>query len=61
MISYKYKCPICNSTQNIVSNYPNELVYCIYCSKVDKNPILMSQVGENKDVNVQLLLEDDHK
>ena len=61
MTSYRYKCMVCDSEQDVVSTHPNELVYCTYCSKVDNNPILMKQIKENKDVDVKLLLEDDHK
>ena len=61
MISYKFKCPICNSETDVICEYPNELVYCTYCNSEDNNKILMSQIAENTDVNVQMLLEDDGK
>lgn len=61
MTSYKYKCSVCGSEQDVLQNGLHELVYCNYCSKIDNNPILMKQLKENTDVNVQLLLEDDHK
>lgn len=60
MKSYKYKCAQCGTERNVISDFPNELVYCVQCSKNGKIPALMQQVKENK-VNVQLLIEDDCK
>ena len=61
MKSYKYKCPICGSERDIISQYPNEIVYCITCSGKQDLPALMKQIKVNINVNVGLLLEDDHK
>lgn len=60
MKNYTYKCPICGNEQNINSEYPNERVYCIKCSG-SGTAVLMDKISDNTNVNVQLLLEDDHK
>lgn len=60
MKSYKYKCGQCGSERDVISEFPNELVYCIQCSKNKEIPALMKQIKENK-VDVQLLVEDDYK
>ena len=58
--SYLYKCPRCNHEQNFSTNHVNERCYCSVCEAEGK-AVLMDIVKENKDVNVILLMEDDHK
>lgn len=62
MESYTYLCPVCGYEQSIISEVKNERVYCFKCStNGDGIRTLMDQVSHNKNVNVELLLEDDHK
>ena len=61
MNNYTYKCPACGHEQDINSSFPNELVYCIKCRGNHELPSLMNQIKVNKDINVSVLLEDDHK
>ena len=60
MSSYTFKCPICGYKQTIVSDYQNERVYCISCSGKG-TAVLMDKISDNTHINVELLLEDDHK
>lgn len=62
MGSYTYSCPVCGYEQNMVSEVKNERVYCFKCASTgDGTRTLMNQISENTNVNVELLLEDDHK
>jgi len=56
--NYLYKCPICSHEQNYSVDRVNERCYCQKCEK-DGKAVLMDQIKVNKDVKVELLIEDD--